>query len=143
MADEIIAAGPVPAAIHSAPRVAPRITSRITKRRDFLAANGGVRVPMPAFVLLVKPTALGVARTGFTVSRKVGNAVTRNRAKRRLREVARLAMPELAVPSADHVFIARPQDAELPFDELLALARKALGKARQRLEAGRKPETAA
>ncbi len=129
MADDILAAGPVPAAFPSVTAVA-----RITLRRDFLAANSGIRVPMPAFVLLVKPTGLGIPRTGFTVSKKIGNAVARNRAKRRLREVARLSMPELAVPSADHIFIARPQDAELPFDELLALARKALGKAHRKLE---------
>ena len=111
----------------------PLAVSRITQRRDFLAANSGVRVPMPGFVLLVKPTGLGLARTGFTVSKKVGNAVARNRAKRRLREVARLSVPELGTPSADHVFIARPQDSELPFDELLALARKALVKAGRKL----------
>lgn len=113
----------------------PRI-QRIRVRRDFLAANAGVRVPLPPFVLLVKPTELGVARTGFTVSKKVGNSVARNRARRRLREVARLTMPELAMASADHVFIARPQPAELPFDELLAYTRKALGKARRKLEGG-------
>ena len=147
MPEDINTAGALPAVFRSAPSAdgsgadAPRIgISRITARRDFLAANSGIRVPMPAFVLLVKPTAQGVARVGFTVSKKVGNAVARNRAKRRLREVARMALPELAVPSADHIFIARPQAAELPFDELLALTRKALGKAVRKLEEARKPE---
>lgn len=92
---------------------------------------------MPPFVLLVKPTDLGIARAGFTVSKKVGNSVARNRARRRLREVARLTLAELAVPSADHVFIARPQESEPAFDELLALARTALGKARRKLDGGR------
>jgi ribonuclease P protein component len=140
MADEIDAAGPVPAAFHSVSRIdsAGLAVARMTARRDFLAANSGVRVPMPAFVLLVKPTGLGLVRSGFTVSKKVGNAVARNRAKRRLREVARLSMPELAVPSADHVFIARPQQAELPFEELLALVRKALGKAHGRVADARR-----
>uniref|UniRef100_UPI0035B03AAC ribonuclease P protein component n=1 Tax=Sandaracinobacter sp. TaxID=2487581 RepID=UPI0035B03AAC len=62
-------------------------------------------------------------------------SVVRNRARRRLREAARLTMPELAVRSADHVFIARQQDAELPFEELLAMTRKALEKAHRRLDA--------
>lgn len=109
--------------------------ARIKTRRDFLAANSGIRVPMPPFILLVKPTALGVPRAGFTVTKRIGNAVARNRAKRRLREVARLAMPGLAVPSADHIFIARPQEAELPFEELLAMTVKALAKAHKRVEA--------
>ena len=142
MPDESIAAGPVPAAFPFSPThddggegVEPggRV-ERIKVRRDFLAANNGIRVPLPPFVLLVKPTGLGVSRSGFTVSKKVGNAVARNRARRRLREVARLSMAELAIPSADHVFIARPQQAELPFDELLAFARKALARAQRKLE---------
>ena len=134
MAETLIAAGPGPAAF---PSVRTPSIGRMKLRRDFLTANAGVRVPMPPFVLLVMRTDLGLPRAGFTVSKKVGNAVVRNRARRRLREAARLAMPELAVPSADHVFIARRQDAELPFDELLAITRKALEKAHKRLDAPR------
>ena len=132
MADTPIAAGPGPAAF---PSVRTPPIGRMKLRRDFLAANAGVRVPMPPFVLLVKRTDLGLPRAGFTVSKKVGNSVVRNRARRRLREAARLTMPELAVRSADHVFIARQQDAELPFEELLAMTRKALEKAHRRLDA--------
>ena len=134
MAETLIAAGPGPAAF---PSVRTPSICRMKLRRDFMAANAGVRVPMPPFVLLVMRTDLGLPRAGFTVSKKVGNAVVRNRARRRLREAARLAMPELAVPSADHVFIARRQDAELPFEELLAITRKALEKAHKRLDAPR------
>ena len=132
MADTPIAAGHGPAAF---PSVRTPPIGRMKLRRDFLAANAGVRVPMPPFVLLVKRTGLGLPRAGFTVSKKVGNSVVRNRARRRLREAARLTMPELAVRSADHVFIARQQDAELPFEELLAMTRKALEKAHRRLDA--------
>ncbi len=107
--------------------------ARITRRQDFLAANAGVRVPMPDFILLVKPNGLAVTRVGFTVSRRVGNAVVRNRARRRLREAARLVMPEHAVEGADHVFIARHQQTEPEFGDLLQLTKKALGKARTRL----------
>ncbi len=136
MTQDSIAVGEEPAAFPSASKAHLPI-ERIRVRRDFLSANSGIRVPMPPFVLLVKPTALGVPRSGFTVSKKIGNAVARNRARRRLREVARLAMPELAVPSADHIFIARPQSEETSFEELLALARKALEKARRKLEPGK------
>lgn len=108
---------------------------RIRRRRDFLAANAGVRVPMPAFVLLVRPADHSTPRVGFTVSKKVGNAVVRNRARRRLREASRKLLPAGGVPGADHVFIARYRDTELSWDELLADVEKALGKARRRLEA--------
>lgn len=108
--------------------------ARITRRPDFLAANRGVRVPMPPFVLLVRPNESGVPRVGFTVSRRVGNAVERNRARRRLREAARLVMPEHAVPQADHVFIARRQTPEPEFPELLRLMEKGLRKAQRRLD---------
>jgi ribonuclease P protein component len=107
---------------------------RIRQRRDFLAANAGVRVPMPGFVLLVKPAGHPLPRVGFTVSRKVGNAVVRNRARRRLRELARLLLPELGVPGADHVFIARSREPEAPFDQLRAEVQQALAKAKRRLE---------
>jgi ribonuclease P protein component len=110
--------------------------SRVKARRDFLAANAGVRVPMPAFILLVKTTDLGETRAGFTVSKKIGNAVARNRARRRLKEAARAAMPGAAVPSADHIFIARRMDAERPFAALVQDTRHALGKAARKLAAG-------
>ncbi len=89
----------------------------------------------PAFILLVRPNGFGHMRAGFTVSRRVGNAVVRNRARRRLREVARLLLPEAGVAGADHVFIARPQAQERPFDALVADARAALMKAARKVAA--------
>ena len=109
---------------------------RVTRRRDFLAANSGVRVPLPPFILLVRPTGHeGHAgpRAGFTVSRRVGNAVARNRARRRLREAARIAMPAHAVEGADHIFIARPQQREWPFGDLVTFMEQGLAKARRKL----------
>ncbi len=127
--------------------------ARVTSRRDFLAANAGIRVATPAFVLLVRQTEFGCVRAGFTVTRKIGNAVRRNRAKRRLREVARLVLGERgegrqqwsgqsedqqkrarrAEPSADYIFIARPMASEPSFAQLLAYANQAVSKAGRRL----------
>lgn len=112
----------------------PLEIGRVKARRDFLAANGGLRVPMPAFILLVHKTGRAETRAGFTVSKKVGNAVVRNRARRRLREATRHVMPDSAVPGADHIFIARKGD-ERPFDLLVAETRAALSKAARKLAA--------
>ena len=66
---------------------------------------------MPGFVLQAAPVpaelTLPAARVGFTVSRKVGNAVVRNRVRRRLREVAKLVIPAQARSDLDYVLVAR------------------------------------
>lgn len=108
--------------------------SNMRKRRDFLAANSGVRTVTPAFILLVRPSASAQTRVGYTVSKKIGNAVVRNRARRRLREAARLALPGIAIAGADHVFIARARDTEIPFDALRADMGSAAAKARRKLD---------
>jgi len=86
---------------------------------------------MPAFVLLVRPRddgdpAMGI---GLTVSRKVGNAVTRNRMKRRLRALTRTVLPESGLAGADHVLIGRNGGIERDFALLDGELRKALAKA--------------
>jgi ribonuclease P protein component len=65
-------------------------------------------------------------RLGFTATRKVGGAVVRNRAKRRLREAARALAPQLGVPGSDYVFIARMGTVDRPWDRLLDDVKSAL-----------------
>ncbi|WAT16793.1 ribonuclease P protein component [Aurantiacibacter sp. MUD11] len=81
--------------------------SVLTKRADFLAANRGLRNARPGFVLLTRPNDGQGIRYGVTVTKKIGNAVVRNRMKRRFRELLRAALPEYGLPDHDHVLIGR------------------------------------
>ena len=107
--------------------------SVLTRRADFLAANRGLRVARPGFVLLVNPNQHDAIRFGITVTKKIGNAVVRNRMKRRFRALLREALPERGLAAHDHVLIGREGGVERDFaklrDELAAaLARAAEGK---------------
>jgi ribonuclease P protein component len=88
---------------------------------------------MPGFVLLVRDRGDGdpVMRLGITVTKKIGNAVVRNRMKRRFRALAREVLPETGVAGADHVLIGRAGGVERPFDELRWELGKALAKVRR------------
>ncbi|MCR8548162.1 ribonuclease P protein component [Salipiger sp. P9] len=95
----------------------PKIAT-LRKRADFLAAARARRQPVGSMLVQARrrndddPS----IRVGFTCSKKVGNAVARNRAKRRLREVARLALPTLGRPGWDYVLIGRRDaTADRPF----------------------------
>ena len=85
---------------------------------------------MPGFVLLVRPRGDGDTgmRVGFTVTKKIGNAVIRNRMKRRLRALARELLPTGGVRGADHVLIGRAGGVERDFSSLRAELAKALQK---------------
>jgi ribonuclease P protein component len=92
----------------------------IKKRADFLAANSGLRTTTPGFILLVRDRndTDSTMRVGFTVTRKIGGAVVRNRMKRRFRALAREIVREKGFPGADHVMIGRSKGIERDFSLL-------------------------
>lgn len=86
----------------------------LTQRADFLRAAQGRRQGMPGFLLQARERGNGegdpaAIRVGFTCSKKLGNAVARNRAKRRLREIARALLPLHGRPGWDYVLVGRPE----------------------------------
>ncbi|NDW46539.1 ribonuclease P protein component [Ruegeria sp. PrR005] len=111
---------------------APARMTVLSKRSDFLKAARAKRQPAPSMLVQARRRVPGEAdgiRVGFTCSKKVGNAVARNRAKRRLREVARKVLPEIGHDGWDYVLIGKPGDtAARPFDMLENDLRKALVK---------------
>jgi ribonuclease P protein component len=103
------------------PRSLPKVErmERLRRRTDFRAAATGVRAPASAFVLQARPRGdERVARIGFTVSKQVGNAVERNRVRRRLREIVRLAPASTLRDGNDYVLVGRRAALAAPFDEM-------------------------
>jgi len=110
---------------------------RLRRRSDFRAAAGGTRAPASAFVLQARRRGdEGAVRVGFTVSRQVGNAVERNRVRRRLREMVRLA-GDAAKGAAganglrsghDYVLVGRRAALVLPFGDMVRELEAALGR---------------
>ena len=92
---------------------------RLRQRAEFLAAASGIKIPAAAFVLQArKRRDAGPARFGFTASKKVGNAVERNRVRRRLREIVRLSAASRLRAGHDYVLVGRRPALDMPFDRM-------------------------
>ena len=92
---------------------------RLKRRQDFVAAAKALYSAQPGMVVQARDRKDGKApRVGFTTTKKLGNAVMRNRIRRRLRETARLGLAEIAHEGFDYVLIGRAGAARRPFAEL-------------------------
>lgn len=92
---------------------------RLRQRADFLSAASGARISAPAFVLQARNRKdEGPVRIGFTVSRKVGNAVERNRVRRRLREIVRLSDRARMCVGYDYVLVGRRAALTTPYAQI-------------------------
>jgi ribonuclease P protein component len=118
---------------------APVRIERMKKRADFLRAQKYRRQHAPGLTLETCPSPPEVTgtvcRVGFTASRKIGSAVARNRAKRRLRAVAAQILPLLGRGGHDYVLVAKAATLSRPYSALVGDLTKALKGAHATLEA--------
>jgi len=98
-----------------------------------VAANSGLRASTPGFLLLVRDRkdADPQMRVGFTVTKKIGGAVVRNRMKRRFRALAREIVPAKGLAGSDHVMIGRAKGVERDFASLKSELASALDRLRK------------
>ena len=119
-------------AVFACPQVSTPQMTVLTKRADFIRASKARRQGTTGVHLQARKRAQGEAdgiRVGYTCSKKVGNAVARNRAKRRLREIARITLPDLGRDGWDYVLVGRNgTTGSIPFDDLLRDMKRAIAK---------------
>ena len=114
-----------------------RPPQRLRKRAQFLFVRDGAKAHRPSLIVEARRRAeTGPSGAGFTASRKVGGAVKRNRARRRLKEAARQLLPRLGLPGVDYVLVARRTTAGADWTALLDDLGNALISLRAELEAG-------
>ena len=112
---------------------------RLTKRAQFLFVRQGARTVRGAVLIEARRRGEdGPPGLGITASKKVGNAVVRNRARRRLREAARRLLPELGLAGVDYVFVARQTTPDAPWAGLLDDVGNALIRLRADLEGAKR-----
>ena len=106
---------------------APLKIERLKKRPDFLACAAASACARGCVLVQMRPRdETPLVRAGFTATKRIGGSVDRNRAKRRLREAARLLLPQFASPGFDYVFIARGGVTTRPWARLLDDMKSAL-----------------
>lgn len=106
---------------------------RLKRRADFLATATGSKVPAAGFVLQARTRETkGPVRVGFTVTKRTGNAVERNRIRRRLREMVRLAGVTQLKAGHDYVLVGRRDALRLPFERMTADLAQAITRAHRK-----------
>ncbi len=116
----------------------PLAIERLKLRREFLFVAEGLAERKRSLVVQARrrTEVRKAAGAGFTATRKVGNSVVRNRARRRLREAVRASLPQLGLSGCDYVFIARQETGDCPWLRLLDDMESALLSLRRRIAAG-------
>ena len=118
--------------------------NRLKSREDFLRAQKGVRRVTASLTLEAclspEPATEAALRVGFTATKKLGNAVTRNRAKRRLRAAAQATLPLSGRAAHDYVLVARPGTLSRPFSSLVEDLAAAVKAAHLKLDGAGEPK---
>jgi ribonuclease P protein component len=117
---------------------------RLKRRADFLATARGARVQSAPFLVQARDRRdRGAVRVGFTVTKQTGNAVERNRIRRRLRAAADKVLPRAGQSGFDYVLVARRPALTASFDTMLADLERALVRVHAAKRTGQGPDRSA